>query len=90
MLALIVIVAYYAFFLEIAISGKDSLINTMQAHGLTTITVNVKEFVFNSTTNQSYWIEKPKSIDLVGFIDFIMTVVIVFAPLIIVVRWLWP
>ncbi len=72
---------YYGFLLDFTLSIKNSIINTMEAHNLTTITVPMKEY------NGTAWVETPKTFDLSGFVDVTLTLAIIFAPIIVAFRY---
>ena len=82
---LIFTVIYYGFLFDIVLSVKDSTINIMQSHNLTTISYTIKEY--NATSNT--WDTVPKILDLAGLIDVIFTILIVFAPMIIIFYYIY-
>ena len=81
--AIVFLMLYYGFFLDFVLSIKDSIVNTAQAHNLTTITVPMKYY------NGTDWVSEPKQFDLVGFLDVAMTLAIVFAPIIFIFRYVF-
>lgn len=85
MIIIVFMMLYYSFFMDFLLGVKDSIVGVMQDHNLTTITINQK--VYNVTSHQ--WVDQPKQFDLTGFVDLVMDLVIVFAPLIVAVKYLW-
>ena len=78
---LVALVIYYSFLFGFVLDAKASIVNLLQVKGYTKITVPVK--VYENGT----WVDKTHEIDLVGFVDITLTLVIVFGPIIIIARW---
>ncbi|ALL00061.1 hypothetical protein Pyrde_0011 [Pyrodictium delaneyi] len=74
-IGLISLVVYYGFLLDIAIAAKNSIVNTINANGFSTITIPVKEY------NGTAWVDKTVVLDLSGLVDIIATLIIVFGPI---------
>ena len=83
MITIVFMILYYAFLLDFTLSVKDSIINVLQGHNLTTVNVPMK--VYNGTA----WVSQPKAFDLTGFIDIAMTLAIVFAPILFIFRYVF-
>jgi len=81
-IVLIFLGVYYGFLFDILISAKDSLIGVMQHNNITNININVREY--NASSGE--WYSVPKQIDLTGLIDFILVIVIIFAPIIMIMK----
>ena len=81
--AIVFLMLYYAFFLDFVLSVKESIVNTLESHNLTSITIPVKEY------NGTAWVERPKQFELVGFVDVALTLAIVFAPLLFIFHYVF-
>ncbi len=84
-IALILLLAYYFFMFDIALSVKDSIVSYLAGHNMTTIDLPLREY--NATSGQ--WVSKAYSFDILGLLDLAMTLALVFAPIIIIIRYLW-
>ena len=78
---LVFMIMYYAFLLDFTLSVKNSIVNTLEANNLTTITVPLKEY------NGTAWVDKPMVFNLTGFVDIALTLAIIFAPIVVAFRY---
>ncbi len=85
-LSLIFLGVYYGFLFDIALATKNSLVDTMVHNNMTEIYFDVREY--NATTDE--WVRRPTSINLVGLVDFILTIIIIFAPIVLVMKVVIP
>ena len=77
LVAIIVIVAWYTVLFTFILSVKDSVVDYLHSHNYTLITLN--ELQYNTTSGE--WERAPRVIDLTGFIDLTLTILVVFGPL---------
>ena len=85
MLIIVFMMIYYSFLMGFMLDIKDSIVGVMQDHNLTQLEIPQK--VYNETSHQ--WDTKVKVFDLAGFVDLVMVIAIVFAPLIIAFKYLF-
>ena len=85
MVALVFLILYYSFFLGFVLDVKDNIVNVLNDHNLTTITIPEK--VYNTTSHD--WDTVDKQFNLTGFVDIAMTLAIVFAPIIFIFRYVF-
>ena len=81
MIFLVFMIIYYSFLLDFTLGVKDSIVNVLEAHNLTTVEVPMK--VYNGTA----WVTEPKQFDLTGFVDITMTLALVFAPIVVAFKY---
>lgn len=85
MLTIMFLLIYYPFFMPFTLTVKDNIVGVMESHNLTKI--QVPEKVYNSTTGE--WEEKVTEFNFAGFVDLALTIIIVFAPLLVVYKYIF-
>jgi hypothetical protein len=78
---IVVLMLYYGFLFDFALSAKNSIVGVMEDKGITKITIPMKEY------RNGTWVDTTKELDLVGVVDILMTVVLVLGPVAIITRW---
>ena len=81
---LVFFIAYYLFLFDLAILVKDNIVNYISSTGLAVVEIPVKKW--NATT--SSWDTASYVFDLSGFIDIVMTIALVIAPIAVLYRYL--
>lgn len=84
-IALILLLAYYFFLFDIALSVKDSIVDYLSGNNMTMIDLPLREY--NASNGQ--WEARSYQFDILGLLDLAMTLALVFAPIIIIIRYLW-
>ena len=77
-----ILVAYYSVFFNYILGVKDSIVDYMVSHNFTRFEVG--RAVYNTTTGE--WERATETIDVTGLVDIVLTLVVVFAPLLYAVR----
>jgi Fe2+ transport system protein B len=81
---LVFFIAYYLFLFDLAIMVKDNIVSYLSSNGLASITIPVKKWNETSKT----WVETAYTFDLSGFIDIVMTIALIIAPIAVLYRYL--